>query len=83
MARGKPNPDLFLLAAERLRVKPAACLVFEDTERGATGALAAGMSVVIVPDLRRPGPAMRAACLGVLQSLADALPHCAAWFGRG
>ena len=81
VARGKPNPDLFLLAADRLQVEPAACLVFEDTERGATGALAAGMSVVIVPDLKRPGPAIQAACIGVLHSLADALQHCEAWFG--
>ncbi|MBK7471164.1 MAG: HAD family phosphatase [Betaproteobacteria bacterium] len=81
VARGKPHPDLYLLAAGRLQVQPAACLAFEDTERGARSALAAGMAVVIVPDLKRPGPATRAACLGVLESLADALPHCADWFG--
>ena len=81
VARGKPHPDLYLLAAGRLQVQPAACLAFEDTERGARSALAAGMAVVIVPDLKRPGPATQAACLGVLDSLADALPHCAGWFG--
>jgi HAD superfamily hydrolase (TIGR01509 family) len=82
VVRGKPNPDLFLLAAGRLGVEPDACLVFEDSEAGATGALAAGMSVVMVPDLKKPGVVMQAACVGVLQSLADALPHCDAWFGR-
>lgn len=81
VARGKPHPDLYLLAAGRLQVDPAACVAFEDTERGAHSALAAGMAVVIVPDLKRPGPATQAACLGVLESLADALPHCAGWFG--
>lgn len=81
VTRGKPNPDLFLLAADRLGVEPDVCLVFEDSEAGATGALAAGMSVVMVPDLKRPGNVMQAACVGVLQSLADALPHCEAWFG--
>ena len=82
VARGKPSPDLYLLAADRLRVRPEACLVFEDSETGATGALAAGMSVVLVPDLKRPSAPTLAACVGVLRSLADALPHCNAWFGR-
>jgi HAD superfamily hydrolase (TIGR01509 family) len=79
--RGKPSPDLFLLAAARLGMSPHACLVFEDSEAGAAGALAAGMSVVLVPDLKRPSAIMQEACVRVLQSLADALPHCAAWFG--
>lgn len=81
VARGKPNPDLFLLAADRLGVSADACLVFEDSEAGATGALAAGMSVVMIPDLKRPGAVTQAACIGVLRSLVDALPHCEAWFG--
>jgi beta-phosphoglucomutase-like phosphatase (HAD superfamily) len=41
--RGKPAPDLFLLAAETLRVPPAACIVFEDTDAGLAGAANAGM----------------------------------------
>jgi mannitol-1-/sugar-/sorbitol-6-phosphatase len=45
VARGKPAPDTFLLAAERLGVDPAACLVFEDAPAGIAAARAAGMSV--------------------------------------
>jgi beta-phosphoglucomutase-like phosphatase (HAD superfamily) len=41
--RGKPAPDIFLLAAERLGVDPGRCLVFEDTDEGIAAALAAGM----------------------------------------
>jgi beta-phosphoglucomutase family hydrolase len=45
----KPDPEAFLLAAERLRVVPEACLVFEDTEMGIQAARAAGMVSVKVP----------------------------------
>jgi beta-phosphoglucomutase family hydrolase len=46
---GKPAPDAFLLAAERLGVAPADCLVFEDTDLGIEAATAAGMVSVKVP----------------------------------
>lgn len=46
---GKPAPDSYLLAAERLGVAPADCLVFEDTEMGIESATAAGMASVKVP----------------------------------
>jgi mannitol-1-/sugar-/sorbitol-6-phosphatase len=42
---GKPAPDPYLLAAERLGVDPAACLVFEDAPAGIAAARAAGMTV--------------------------------------
>ena len=45
VARGKPAPDPFLLAAERLGVDPAACLVFEDAPAGIAAGRAAGMTV--------------------------------------
>jgi HAD superfamily hydrolase (TIGR01509 family) len=44
--RGKPAPDLFLFAAERMAVPPARCLVIEDSVAGVTGARAAGMTVL-------------------------------------
>ena len=50
LKEGKPAPDIFLLAAKRLGVDPAECLVFEDAPSGTEAALAAGMSVVVVPD---------------------------------
>jgi len=50
LKEGKPAPDIFLLAAKRIGVDPAECLVFEDAPTGTEAALAAGMSVVVVPD---------------------------------
>jgi len=52
--RGKPHPDPFLTAAERLGVLPKKCLVFEDTNTGIEAARAAGMQWVLVPPPARP-----------------------------
>ena len=46
--RGKPCPDIFLLAAERMGVPPAQCVVFEDAQPGLQAAAAAGMAAVLV-----------------------------------
>ncbi len=47
---GKPAPDMFLLAAERMGVDPTDCLVLEDAELGRQAAVAAGMDCVMIPD---------------------------------
>jgi HAD superfamily hydrolase (TIGR01509 family) len=46
---GKPDPEPFLVAAQRLNVPPSQCLVFEDADAGIASAKAAGMSWVKVP----------------------------------
>ena len=46
VSRGKPAPDLFLFAAEQMKVQPAQCLVIEDSVPGVTGGRAAGMTVL-------------------------------------
>ncbi len=51
IARTKPHPDPYLLAAARLGVDPAACAVVEDTLTGVTAAEAAGCRVVAVPSV--------------------------------
>jgi len=50
VAKGKPDPDIFLAAAENLRVSPRECLVFEDSESGILAASAADMWPILVPD---------------------------------
>ncbi len=52
--RGKPAPDIFLAAAARLGVSPSACVVLEDSDAGALGAIAAGMIPIVIPDLKPP-----------------------------
>lgn len=70
---GKPAPDIFLLAADDLRVAPANCVVLEDAPSGVAAARAAGMQVIAVP---YPGmdPAKLAAADLVVGSLCDLDP---------
>lgn len=49
VARGKPDPEIYLLVARRLGVPPEACLVVEDSPVGVQAAQAAGMDVIAVP----------------------------------
>ncbi len=51
---GKPAPDIFLLAAEKIRIAPGECAVFEDSIHGIEGAVAARMLPVMIPDLMAP-----------------------------
>jgi HAD superfamily hydrolase (TIGR01509 family) len=54
--KSKPHPEPYLIAAARLGVAPAACLVFEDTQFGIDAAAAAGMGWVRVPPPRERQP---------------------------
>ncbi len=56
---GKPAPDIFLSAAKKLGIDPKNCLVIEDSPNGVRAGLAAGMYVIMVPDLEEPDVAMR------------------------
>jgi HAD superfamily hydrolase (TIGR01509 family) len=53
---GKPQPDIYLRAAEKLRVSPDACLVIEDSLSGIASAKAAKMCVAAIPDARFVDP---------------------------
>ena len=50
VTRGKPNPDIFLKAAELLGLAPEECIVVEDSPAGIRAAFSAGMKAVLVPD---------------------------------
>lgn len=69
VARPKPAPDIYLLAASRIGVDPARCLALEDSPAGVRAALAAGMTVIQVPDLVAPDAAQRALGHRIVDSL--------------
>lgn len=69
----KPNPDIFLLLANRLKVKPSECLVLEDSKNGILAAKAAGMQTIMVPDLYIPDDAIKAKCNFLVKDLKEAL----------
>jgi sugar-phosphatase len=69
VTRGKPAPDCYLLAAERLGVDPAACLVIEDAPSGIAAGRAAGMTVWAVTTTHD------AAALGAAHRIAGGLPE--------
>ena len=56
---GKPAPDIFLLAAERLQADPGECVAFEDSPAGVLSAKRAGMHVVHIPDMKQPDDALK------------------------
>jgi HAD superfamily hydrolase (TIGR01509 family) len=68
-ANGKPAPDPFLKAAERLRIEPRLCLALEDSHVGVRSASAAGMMTIMVPDLLEPTEELRALCVLVARDL--------------
>lgn len=69
--RTKPWPDLFLLGSERLGIAAADCLVLEDSANGVRAAHAAGMDVVMVPDLVAPTEEIAALAVRVCGSLLE------------
>ena len=68
-ARGKPHPDPYLTAADRLGVHPADCLALEDSYNGVRSASAAGMMTVMVPDLLEATDEMHGLCVRVAADL--------------
>ena len=75
VARGKPAPDVYLAAADRLSVAPTACAAVEDSSNGLRSAAAAGLTVIAVPRPEYP-PARDALTQArvVLDSLTDLTP---------
>jgi beta-phosphoglucomutase-like phosphatase (HAD superfamily) len=69
VTKSKPDPEIFLLCAERLGVDPAEITVLEDSENGIKAAHAAGMRPVMVPDLAAPEKDVAALAYSICSSL--------------
>jgi HAD superfamily hydrolase (TIGR01509 family) len=75
VARGKPEPDIYLEAARRVAVPPSECLALEDSNAGVLAASRAGMVTLMVPDAPRiPSSEARDAAAMVLDSLFEVIP---------
>ncbi|MFE2044194.1 HAD family hydrolase [Streptomyces sp. NPDC059477] len=75
VARTKPHPDPYLLAASGLGVDPARCAVVEDTVTGVAAAEAAGCHVVAVPSVAPIAPAARRTVVNSLEEVNLAFLH--------
>lgn len=73
VSHGKPDPEIYLLAAQRLGVEPEKCLAFEDSNNGVRSAVAAQMTTYQIPDLLEPSDEVKALGHHILPSLDDAL----------
>lgn len=69
--RSKPEPDIYLRAAECLGVQPEDCCALEDSRNGLLSAHAAGMQAIMVPDLWQPDDTVKQFILGPFESLLD------------
>lgn len=69
---GKPAPDIFLLAAEKLSLPPEDCYVFEDSFNGIRAAKAAGCTAVMIPDMSQPDEEMKQLADGIFTTLSEA-----------
>lgn len=79
MKNGKPAPDIFLAAAEKLGIDPKECYVFEDAFNGVTAGYNAGCRTIMIPDMSQPTDEIRAmATGGVYENLIAAMEALAA-----
>ena len=71
LERSKPEPDIYLMACERLGVKPEEAIAIEDSYNGIRSAYRAGMFSIMVPDLAEPNEEMKTLAGTILGSLVE------------
>ena len=54
ITKSKPDPEIYLKAAQELNVKPEECIALEDSPNGIKSAYNANMQVIMIPDLVKP-----------------------------
>lgn len=73
--RGKPFPDVYLYACEKIGYRPKECMAVEDSPNGVRAASDAGCQTVMVPDLTQPDEESRKRVVGVAQTLSGVMKY--------
>lgn len=68
---GKPEPDIYIYAAQQLGLEPSECMALEDSPNGVRSASSAGCVTVMVPDLTQPDEELNRLIFAKADSLAD------------
>ena len=72
---GKPNPDIFIKACDKISEKPEVCLVLEDSEAGIQSAYSANIPVICIPDMKIPNKDYLDMTKAVLNSLEEVVNY--------
>lgn len=72
VSNGKPAPDIFLLAAEKLNLAPSDCYIFEDSFNGIRSAAASSGAAIMIPDTVQPTDEIKKLCAAVFPNLNEA-----------
>lgn len=75
VSKGKPNPEIFLKACEKLGVKPEEALVLEDSESGILAAYNGNMDVVCIPDMKYPEKEFEEKATIILNNLTEVIDY--------
>ncbi|MEM7466508.1 MAG: HAD family hydrolase, partial [Pseudomonadota bacterium] len=75
VSNGKPAPDIFISAAEKISIDPSQCIAVEDSAVGTRAATSAGMYTILIPDLKQPDGEIRELAHEIHQSMDHALPN--------
>ena len=68
---GKPAPDIYLYAAEKIGCRAEECFAFEDSENGVRSGYAAGCVTIMIPDLIEPEDGILSCCYRLCRNLKD------------
>lgn len=68
---GKPDPDLYLFAADKIGIPPCECIAVEDSPNGIKSAYGAGMNTVMIPDLSQPDDELKKMLFKKCESLSE------------
>lgn len=73
--RGKPYPDIFLKACQKIQIEPNEGLVLEDSEAGIQAAFSAKIPVICIPDMKKPMETFQQMTERILPSLLDVITY--------